>query len=617
MSPRADIRLDIQGLRALAVVAVIAFHMQVDWLPGGYLGVDVFFVVSGFVVSRVILQRPEGFAWLGFYANRVRRIVPAYAAMLLVVALLSAVLLVPDDFRLFEKSLRRALLFTSNQHFAQEGDYFAPAAHEWPLLHTWSLAVEMQFYLLLPLILRWTPRRWLSPVLAVLCLAGLAIAQWRLSRDGEGLLGLYYAMSARAPEFLMGAWLASVQQSVPKAPPRLRLLLGLTGLGLMLSAFALLSGNHFSPLAAAWPCVGALMLIAARDDVATGRYLSHRWLVWVGALSYSLYLWHWPLLALARYTWQDPDLPWPLLAAVVLAFSSLAWLSWRWIEQPWLKPQGMKRGTRIAVVAAMMVASLLASRPLNAGVAPTPPRAALRYAPPDTICHGQINGDCQRGATRRHSDLMLLGDSHAAQLNLFMDAFGQEQGFRATVITASSCLPLPGFDDQALEPWAIEPCHRMQQAVKERLSDHRTLLLAGKWSHQVSNPAFARALDAFLDDAGRQQQRVVVLGQLPLLSRNPVRVLRLEALGIHTANTVTPLARDANAQMAAMLRSFPHASFVDFSAHAMFDALPFADGELIYMDAHHLNETGSLRYAQAAGARLAQLLTSTGTPSSP
>ena len=617
MSLRADIRLDIQGLRALAVIAVIAFHMRADWLPGGYLGVDVFFVISGFVVSRVILQRADGFSYLDFYANRVRRIVPAYAAMLLVVALLAAVLLVPDDFRLFEKSLRRALLFTSNQHFAQEGDYFAPAAHEWPLLHTWSLAVEMQFYLLLPLVLRWTPRRWLSTVLAVLCVTGFAIAQWRLSRGGEGLLDLYYAMSARAPEFLMGAWLASVQRPTPNAPPRQRLLLGLTGLGLMLSAFALLSGDHFSPLAAAWPCAGALMLIAARDDVAMGRYLSSRWMVWVGALSYSLYLWHWPLLALARYTWQDPDLPWPLLTAVAFAFSSLAWLSWRWIEQPWQKPRGMKRGTRITVVAAMMVTSLLASRPLNASIAPTPPRAALRYAAPDTICHGRIHGDCQRGAALRQNELMLLGDSHAAQLNLFMDAFGQEQGVRATVISASSCLPLPGFEDQLLEPWAIEPCRHMQQAVKKRLSGQRTLVLAGKWSQQLSNPAFAPAMRAFLNDAGRQQQRVIVLGQLPVLSRNPVRVLRLEALGIYTANTVTPLARDANAQMEAMLRRFPHASFVDLSAHAMFDALPFADGELIYMDTHHLNEVGSVRYAQAAGTRLAQLLTSTGTPSSP
>ena len=617
MSPRADIRFDIQGLRALAVIAVIAFHMRADWLPGGYLGVDVFFVVSGFVVSRVILQQADGFAWLGFYANRVRRILPAYAAMLLVVALVSAVLLVPDDFRLFEKSLRRALLFTSNQHFAREGDYFAPAAHEWPLLHTWSLAVEMQFYLMLPLILRWTPRRWLSTALAVLCVAGFAIAQWRLSRGGEGLLGLYYAMSARAPEFLMGAWLASAQLPAHTAPPRLRHLLGLAGLGLMLSAFALLSGDRFSPLAAVWPCAGALMLIAARDDVATGRHLSHRWLVWVGTLSYSLYLWHWPLLALARYAWQDPDMPWPLLTVVTLTFSSLAWLSWRWIEQPWLKPRAMKRGTRIGVVAAMMVAALLASRPLNASVTPTPPKAALRYAASDTICHGRIHGDCQRGATRGRSGLMLLGDSHAAQLNLFMDAFGQEQGFRATVISASSCLPLPGFDDQPLEPWAIEPCHHMQLAVKERLSSQRTLLLAGKWSQHLSNPAFARALDGFLDDAGRQQQRVVVLGQLPLLRRNPVRVLRLEALGIHTKNTVTPLARDANARMAAMLRRFPHASFVDFSAHAMFDAMPFADGELIYMDAHHLNEAGSKRYAQAAGARLAQRLSFIGTPSSP
>ncbi|WP_066269203.1 acyltransferase family protein [Hydrogenophaga palleronii] len=618
MNTRTHIRLDIQGLRALAVLAVIVFHMRAEWLPGGFLGVDVFFVVSGFVVSRVILQRGDSFSWLGFYANRVRRIVPAYAAMLLVVALLAAVLLVPEDFKLFEASLRRALLFTSNQHFAKAGDYFAPAAHEWPLLHTWSLAVEMQFYLLLPLVLRWAPQRWRSTVLGLLCIAGFAIAQWRLTRGSGDLQSLYYAMTARAPEFLMGAWLATVQASRSATPAAWQRPAGLLGMALMLSAFVFLDGARFSPLAAIWPCAGALLLMAAQDQSTTGRWLSHRWLVVIGALSYSLYLWHWPLLALARYVWQDSALPWPLLGAMALLFSLLAWLSWRFIERPWQKPQaGFRRSGRVAAVAAMMVASLVATRPLNAGVAPTPEKAALRYAPPDSICHGQVTGLCQRGAIDGATNVLLFGDSHAAQLNLFMDAFGQAHGVRATVLSASSCVPLPGFEDKRLAHWAIGPCQDMQKAVEERLAEQRTVILAGKWSQQMANPAFLPTLTRFLQDTVQHSQRVIVLAQLPMMHRNPVRALRMDSLGIHTANSVTPEARDANAVIEAVVRGFPHATFADFSSSALFAAPPFFDHELIYMDKHHLNEIGSLRYAQAAAHPLAQLLSPSGRPVSP
>lgn len=618
MNTGTHIRLDIQGLRALAVLAVIVFHMRAEWLPGGFLGVDVFFVVSGFVVSRVILQRGEGFSWLNFYANRLRRIVPAYAPMLLVVALLAAVLLVPEDFKLFEASLRRALMFTSNQYFAKAGDYFAPAAHEWPLLHTWSLAVEMQFYLLLPLLLRWTPRRWLSTVLGIICVAGFAIAQWRLTRSGGDLQPLYYAMTARAPEFLMGAWLAAVQPRRDAAPAAWRRPAGLLGMALMLSAFVLLNGERFTPLTAIWPCAGALLLMAAQDTSTTGRWLSHRWLVLIGALSYSLYLWHWPLLALARYVWQDSALPWPLLGATLLSFSLMAWLSWRFVEHPWQKPQaGFRRSGRIATVAAMMVASLVAARPLNAGVAPTPDKAILRYASPDSICHGQVTGLCQRGAADGSSDVLLLGDSHAAQLNVFMDVFGQAHQVRATVLSASSCVPFPGFEDHRLAPWAIGPCQDMQKAVEERLVSQHTIILAGKWSQQMANPAFPPALTQFLQATVERGQRVIVLAQLPMMSRNPVRALRMDALGISMPNSATVEAQNANPKIEAIARRFPSVTFADFSLSALFASPPFFDGELIYMDKHHLNEIGSLRYAQAAGHPLAQLLSSSAGPSSP
>jgi len=146
-------RNDIQGLRAIAVLAVIFFHVNKNYLPGGFVGVDMFFVISGFLIGSIIFRQKlaRQFSFVEFYKARYRRIVPAYLAMVSIVSILAAILFVPKDFAFFWQSLKSTLYFSSNQYFSEFGDYFGPSSHELPLLHTWSLAIEMQFYLLLPI----------------------------------------------------------------------------------------------------------------------------------------------------------------------------------------------------------------------------------------------------------------------------------------------------------------------------------------------------------------------------------------------------------------------------------------------------------------------------------
>lgn len=608
MNTAHGLRLDIQGLRALAVLAVILFHVHADWLPGGFVGVDVFFAISGFIVSRVILQKGDRFSWIGFYSGRLRRIVPAYLVMLAGVALLAGVLLTPSDFALFEKSLRRALVFVSNQYFAQAGDYFAPAVHEWPLLHTWSLAIEMQFYVLLPLLLRTVPQSALPTCIGLLCAASFGWTHWQLAETDTQVT--YYALVARAPEFLMGAWLAAVlvNKAVPAA---CRQPVAWLGMGMMLSAFVLLNGKEFSPLWAVWPCTGALLVIAADGPTTVGRWLSARWAVIVGALSYSLYLWHWPVLALARYTWQQNYLPWLATGACVIVFSSLAWLSWRFVEQPLLRPKATWRMGGITASAFMMaiMGSLALAHQVNAAlVALPPPAAALRYAPAESICHGQEVGTCERGAGHVPATVLLMGDSHAAQLNLFMDSFGQAHGFRATVLSASSCVPVPGYSDARLAQWAMEPCRHMQRVVESQQSA-MTVLVAGKWSYQLDNPTFLPAFKQFLKQTQSKGQRVVILGQLPMLTHDPIRTIRLNALGISLVSARDPKVGAANALLKEVAEMYPGVKFVDFSSSPLFETTPFYKGDMIYMDKHHLNELGAVRYAEQVGTELAELLT--------
>lgn len=201
-------RHDIQGLRALAVLAVIVFHVDSNWLPGGFIGVDVFLVLSGYLLTSIVLRkRVEGrFSFLSFYAARVRRIVPAYVLMLAVTAVVMAVLLIPRDFEGFKESLYAAISFNSNNYFAGQNDYFAPDSHELPLLHTWSLAIEMQFYLILPIVLVIVPRNLLIFVLSAVAILLLGYTVYQLA-DGQRQT-VYFSLGARIPEFLIGSLLA-------------------------------------------------------------------------------------------------------------------------------------------------------------------------------------------------------------------------------------------------------------------------------------------------------------------------------------------------------------------------------------------------------------------------
>ncbi|HGF7528475.1 TPA: acyltransferase family protein, partial [Vibrio cholerae] len=157
----AAYREDIQGLRALAVLSVIFFHVNKTWLPGGFIGVDIFLVLSGFLITSIILneQASNTFSIREFFIKRIKRIVPAYLMLLIVVTFLMAILLIPKDYNFFEESLKSALYFSSNQYFSSFGNYFAPNSNELPLLHTWSLAVEMQFYFFLPFLLTLAPKK--------------------------------------------------------------------------------------------------------------------------------------------------------------------------------------------------------------------------------------------------------------------------------------------------------------------------------------------------------------------------------------------------------------------------------------------------------------------------
>jgi peptidoglycan/LPS O-acetylase OafA/YrhL len=369
-------RPDIDGLRAVAVVSVVIFHLGAGHLMGGFVGVDVFFVISGYLISAIIFSEiaDSRFSILGFYERRIRRIFPALFGMLLIFTAAASFFLLPTELVDYAKSLFAAVLSSSNFYFWQHSGYFdMPESN--PLLHTWSLAVEEQFYILFPLCLviirRFFPQR-LRIAVVVLFFASL-IASIIMVHTAP--VSAFYMPYTRAWELLLGTMVS--QGIFPRLHSSiLRNLATLTGMGLILyPVFFYSPKTSFPGIAALPPCIGSALIIGAGEfgTSVIGKLLSWRPVVFVGLISYSLYLWHWPVIVLHSMGFSVTlnDLLPHRLATVIPAFRFDMWmeivfsfvlaiLSWRFVERPFRSRPLRIRRRPLFVMSAAVMAVLIA-----------------------------------------------------------------------------------------------------------------------------------------------------------------------------------------------------------------------------------------------------------------
>jgi peptidoglycan/LPS O-acetylase OafA/YrhL len=660
-------RPDIDGLRAIAVLSVLVYHLKAPFIPGGFVGVDIFFVISGFLITRNIWTELEGgtFTISGFYLRRIRRIAPAFVVMAAVTLLAGCLLLLPEDLRRLGSSTGAAALSASNVYFAFALDtgYFADTSDQEPMLHTWSLGVEEQFYLLWPAALlaltvvlarlhgraaaerqpaRWTARRW--AILGALALLVASFAAGELMLDRAPQLA-YFLLPARAGELMAGALLAFVLRRDADVRElrgwlgagRTRLvaeMAGLTGLALIGWSLTQLSDESpFPGLNALPPALGSMLVIMAGGlgSSVVGRLLGWGPMVFIGLISYSLYLWHWPVLAYTRYFYGSLDaaqvaLLVPVIFALAIASYLLVELPARtWRPRPRVQVARLFAAPTIGILLGSGV--ILASDGLSALIAGSPEfEARLASLTSDVLPALDFDYNCQQNRLEPEiltaprclvgdpatiasgePNVLLWGDSHAAAAIGFVGAIAQANGSAFRNASFSGCPPLFGGEWGAGEQRI--GCTSFRRRVEKAVMDgrYRVVILGGIWSAYDRDPRFEAALEDTARAITGAGARVVFLGQVPRFlayqRQCPARALRwpVDCAAISTIPDEETATDRFIEGLPAMIPNTRYLSVRDRICHDG-SCSPYLDGAPLYFNVGHLSIEGSWRLGREIAA---------------
>lgn len=630
-------RRDIDGLRALAVIPVVLFHFGFSTFSGGFVGVDVFFVISGFLITSILFREisAQRFSFVDFWARRARRIIPALSVVLLATLALGWLLLTAKDFSELGRTVRYQSLFISNILFMREDGYFQPASDLKPLLHTWSLAVEEQYYIFFPLlmvVLMRHVRHWRWVLFAVLLVSfGLNIAYIERKPDVA-----FFSLPTRAWELLCGAMLAVMPAPRKSVPAWLYQAVGIAGLAAVLAAVFLFDKTTVFPgWAALLPVLGTTALIwsGAQGSTWVGQVLSLRPLVWIGLLSYSFYLWHWPVYVYANAISIDGIQAFEAVGWILLSLG-LAWLSLQFVELPFREKRLLAGRKPVLVGGLLAVAALAVVGSVVRSADGFPQRLtgkALEYAQAREWRAGQmkcmlvtkdknLDKACLLGGNQALPATRLVwGDSHAAALLPAIDSSATRQGRPVWLYSMSACPPILSDDPR-------QRCKDFNEQTMEQVRrlQIKDVVLASNWSLYVygredgdkkvllnahdnrvqAEARMAAAIEARVAAIRAAGAQVWLFKEVPLQRKGAIsRLTSLTRIGRSTEGLGRPI-EEHLARQQFLSSLFDAMSAADPGVHVI-DPTPLmcegqvcnieVNGHSQYRDEDHLSDIGSAR----------------------
>ncbi len=611
-------RPEIDGLRALAVIPVILFHAGFSLFSGGFIGVDIFFVISGYLITQIIAAeiKSNSFTFARFYERRARRILPALFLVLSTCTLISWFWLLPRDMKSFSESLMSVLGFLSNVYFKKTTSYFDEASELKPLLHTWSLAVEEQYYLLFPFVLIFAMRKGMGRVLlsiGVLFIASLALSQWWVIHKPTSA---FYLLWSRFWELLVGAAIALYLHQGPKKQFKSSISESGATLGLGLVLYAIFAFTKDTPFPGYWaliPVLGAGLIITfAHPQTHVGQLLARPSWVAMGLISYSAYLWHQPLFAFARHR-ADANPSIMLYMALILISFALAYLSWRFVETPFRKPLHFSRQKIVRYFSALFVllfifgwlgkksngfsdrANLLETHSGSTGhwdfyydLSQFP------MCTPEALAANSLYYEdlarCRQSKANTAPQIALIGDSHAEHL---FPGLAKALPQHNVAVYLNKTFPFLGEEDFA--------------AIHQHLldsTDIKTVIIAVQWFRRVEQTKRPTPLHQELEKtilpllaAGKQ---VFLAGDVPIFHFSPERCkyqrqwLGGQICGINKEE-INTAQEHYMPELRQLLSTLPSVQFIDLKDLFCTEQTcsMVKENRLMYRDENHLNTQGS------------------------
>lgn len=621
-------RPEIDGLRTLAVLPVLFFHFGLTSFSGGFTGVDIFFVISGFLITSIITHEMNNqkFSFANFYRRRALRILPPLALVVVTTFIAAWFLMLPAEVEELGRTTIATTLFGSNIYFFKAYNYFSVLAESNPLLHTWSLAVEEQFYFVTPILL-WLIcfikplAKFRAHIIAFCVAVSFVLSLWLINWSSEAA---FYLLPARFWELGIGSLIALYAWE-KKFPDKLKNTAGIIGVGLLAySIFMLDKTDIFPGLNAIYAVAGTALIIVSGLHSWTGLVLSQKPMVFIGKISYSLYLWHWPVLIFYKLFFLKTELN--TLDAVILTIVSvtLAYLSWKYWEQPFRNLRKLSSFKILSFTSAALIATVVASlgvlsiqgrwREYDARIheltqltlnISNSEEYENQYRPRGVNCFitSAAGNDafvydveqCLKNRTQKQA-LVFLGDSHSAHLTGPLQRYLPE--FEVLPLQASGCIPL----------WPLKGEARCTSLLDRAISEHippldnPIVMISARWTeYGISGDTnFEQSLLSFIEkiyDAGAKE--VIILGpSLEYTTNLPLLMARAHMVGrTNTSSFVNHKIYNFDEQMTELLSSKVHSAHFIPLIHMICEQSACDSTEPVLSDDNHFTMKSALSVA--------------------